>query len=918
MGIYIGKQDKLVEGIISSDAFKSLATKEELKSLATKEELNSLKEELIGKKVFNNKLDDEINQLFDSIVKSSEEQAKYIERLKSLKNEFVDSYKTSNPELVNQELERIKTKLTGLESALGEIKNEETALNQESHEKKDKDAKKNELDEKKEKFNSSLKGFETSLKKLLPVNVDTIEKLEKNMGISADGELGGYILQLSNAVQSILVMVRGSEKDNKGSLNSEIESLTKKIEVVINSLKDYSGIEAALNSHKAKIEAVLNSHKGNIEAVLNSHKGNIDGLKGQINGLTNGSGSLEELQKRINSAIESFEKINPQELQTKLEELVETITSIPSKIKEVLDQLATKEDIKNELRTLNDDLSNKISVILKELSNNSKIKEWIGNLNTEITKIAQKLETLAKSEDVKKISDELEEVATKEEVVTAISSGVEIIGEKFEEVAKIADVKEVSEKIEKLDCVKNDTFDIGITAISGEIGAISGKLDEVAKSEDVKKVSDILEEVATKEEVVTAISSGVEIVNDKLEEVAKFAIEKLAKDVLDIKSETEKINKEKEILRTEREQLSVERKKVSELENGLQNEREQLRRALESVPAIMEREKSVNQDLKWIADEKIKITKANADIAQKEKQIADEEKKIADTNASIAKKEKQIVEENNRINNANEEIAKKEIWIAKEDQRIAEANKAIAQKESQIVDENKRIEAANNAIAEKENWIAKEDQRIAEANEAIAQKEVWIKKSKDSYNSIFQQDLNSIKSEIQKLAENAKRSYPNSDIAIFIGDAMGSYNKFFASVNQLLEQDNASCRIDINKLMTESLKLYGWANYILRLASYSKLQSFRCKSLNSNISKLEALSTMFFMQQGIKLNMPLLLVDSANNEAYIYNNKNTIWSQMFCDFDAAAYGGKIIDMNEPGYKSYMQDTELQKPVVYHN
>ena len=910
MGIYIGKQDKLVEGIISSDAFKSLATKEEL---------NSLKEELIGKKVFNNKLDDEINQLFDSIAKSSKEQAEDIEGLRSLKNEFVDSYKTSNPELVNQELERIKTKLTGLESALGEIKNEETALNQESHEKKDKDAKKNELDEKKKKFNSSLKGFETSLKKLLPVNVDTIEKLEKNMGISADGELGGYILQLSNAVQSILVMVRGSEKDNKGSLNSEIESLTKKIEDVINSLKDYSGIEEALNSHKAKIEATLNSHKGNIEAALNSHKGNIykilAGLKDQINGLTNDSGSLEELQKRINSAIESFEKINSQELQTKLEKLVETITSIPSKIEEVLDQLATKEDIKNELRTLND-LSDKIFDILKELSNNSEIK--VGNLNTEITKIAQKLETLAKSEDVKKISDELEEVATKEEVVTAISSGVEIIGKKFEEVAKIADVKDVSEKIEKLDCVKNDTFRSGITAISGEIGAISGKLDEVAKSEDVKKVSDKLEEVATKEEVVTAISSGVEIVNDKLEEVAKFAIEKLAKDVLDIKSETEKINKEKEILRTEREQLSVERKKVSELENGLQNEREQLRRALESVPAIMEREKSVNQDLKWIADEKIKITKANADIAQKEKQIADEEKKIADTNASIAKKEKQIVEENNRINNANEEIAIKENWIAKEDQRIAEANKAIAQKESQIVDENKKIEAANNAIAEKENWIAKEDQRIAEANEAIAQKEVWIKKSKDSYNSIFQQDLNSIKSEIQKLAENAKRSYPNSDIAIFIGDAMGSYNKFFASVNQLLEQDNASCRIDINKLMTESLKLYGWANYILRLASYSKLQSFRCKSLNSNISKLEALTTMFFMQQGIKLNMPLLLVDSANNEAYIYNNKNTIWSQMFCDFDAAAYGGKIIDMIEPGYKSYMQDTELQKPVVYHN
>ena len=173
MGIYIGKQDKLVEGIISSDAFKSLATQKDLESLATKEELNSLKEELLGKKVFNEKLDDEINQLFDSIVKSSEEQAEDIEGLRSLKNEFVDSYKTSNPEVVNQELERIKT---NLESALDEIKTEETALNQESHEKKDKDAKKNELDKKKENFNSSLKGFETSLGEYITATLERVYK----------------------------------------------------------------------------------------------------------------------------------------------------------------------------------------------------------------------------------------------------------------------------------------------------------------------------------------------------------------------------------------------------------------------------------------------------------------------------------------------------------------------------------------------------------------------------------------------------------------------------------------------------------------------------------------------------------------------------------------------------------------------
>ena len=281
---------------------------------------------------------------------------------------------------------------------------------------------------------------------------------------------------------------------------------------------------------------------------------------------------------------------------------------------------------------------------------------------------------------------------------------------------------------------------------------------------------------------------------------------------------------------------------------------------------------------------------------------------ISETQKDIELKYKDIEKEQSSIDREKKSIESQKADIEKEKSTISETLKDIELKYKDIEEKQFSIDREKEGIESQKAEIEKTK------NDVISQRNS-ISEITNSYKKLLTQRMLSINDKMGVLKDKSKALYgENSNLYTFVSKANDFYIKFKDSVEELLKEDNANYSLLTYQKLKDSAGLYGWASYIMRISSYSRLDSFKfySESIISVIKDLEILTILLYTEHGIELLVPSLLLGKIEDNQYTRKTDATLWSEKFCETI-----GAIKDIIELGYKSYLDNNDDKKPVIYY-
>ena len=281
---------------------------------------------------------------------------------------------------------------------------------------------------------------------------------------------------------------------------------------------------------------------------------------------------------------------------------------------------------------------------------------------------------------------------------------------------------------------------------------------------------------------------------------------------------------------------------------------------------------------------------------------------ISETQKDIELKYKDIEKEQSSIDREKKSIESQKADIEKEKSTISETLKDIGLKYKDIEEKQFSIDREKEGIESQKAEIEKTK------NDVISQRNS-ISEITNSYKKLLTQRMLSINDKMGVLKDKSKALYgENSNLYTFVSKANDFYIKFKDSVEELLKEDNANYSLLTYQKLKDSAGLYGWASYIMRISSYSRLDSFKfySESIISVIKDLEILTILLYTEHGIELLVPSLLLGKIEDNQYTRKTDATLWSEKFCETI-----GAIKDIIELGYKSYLDNNDDKKPVIYY-
>ena len=173
-----------------------------------------------------------------------------------------------------------------------------------------------------------------------------------------------------------------------------------------------------------------------------------------------------------------------------------------------------------------------------------------------------------------------------------------------------------------------------------------------------------------------------------------------------------------------------------------------------------------------------------------------------------------------------------------------------------------------------------------------------------------------IKDAIKSLSDNV-HDLCNDSEQFFqsVEELVSSYQEFVKSICNKSFDDSEY----IQEILVTYLSEYGWANIILRLYAYSKVDSFKYNYLKDSLSSLYELVIELYAKFGIEIELPDLLNDEYDSAKYVYNNESNILIEYFCDLSPSECINKVYDVIQVGYKRTVSsgNDDCHKPVIFY-
>lgn len=636
---------------------------------------------------------------------------------------------------------------------------------------------------------------------------------------------------------------------------------------VLNELNE-KGIDSQIFSEEFFKDALIKAFTNVIELsdVFSADKFNTDSVTKSLETVL---GEKIELLENINDTIvdKTSALITEKLLSTDGKE-IKTITAedIKKKVEKIVDdrfKSFDKDDelLKNAKETISSIISEKVSSKLSSLE----------KLNAlEVSK--EKIENIIE-ESIKKVfeSYNLNPVEYSNEIIKSI---IEPAISKALESVKDINANEISKKT--INNIITDTF--------------NGILDPI-KNFDVKNHTTLLIE---------------KVINEKLEPIRKQIGDNVN---LLINEENRKISKdlteEKKRLEKEKEELNIKLQNVSDKQDSL----------IKKLNEIDNLRTSIETKLETLSVKELEISDKYNDIDTKNLDITNKYNDINEKNELIENAKVTIKTENERIKGEWNKIKDEKESIRHEKESIDNDKQTINSEKENIDKEKKSIEVDKALISSEKQSIENEKEHIKEEKESIRLQRESISGIIDSYKNLLIARITYIGNKIDILHEKSKSLYSESSkLYEFITKVKEYFGRFKKSVDETLSKDCANYSLSTYNSLKDSTGLYGWTSYIIRISTYSRLASFKFSSntITSLIKELEVLTISLYTEHGIELIVPSLSAEVISEDLYNRKTDATLWSREFCETMNA-----IKDIFEIGYKSYLNENDKKKPVIYY-
>ena len=392
-----------------------------------------------------------------------------------------------------------------------------------------------------------------------------------------------------------------------------------------------------------------------------------------------------------------------------------------------------------------------------------------------------------------------------------------------------------------------------------------------------------------------------------IEKVIKEELEPIRKQIGDsvnllINEENRKISKdlteEKEKLEKKKEELNIKLQNVSDKQDSL----------IKKLNEIDNLRTSIETKLETLSVKELEISDKYNDIDTKNLDITNKYNDIKEKNELIENAKVTIKTENERIEIEWNKIKDEKELIRHEKESIDNDKQTINSEKENIDKEKESIEGDKALISSEKQSIKNEKERIRLQRESISG-------IIDSYRNLLIARITSIGNKIDILHEKSKSLYSESSkLYEFITKVKEYFGRFKKSVDETLSKDCANYSLSTYNSLKDSTGLYGWTSYIIRISTYSRLASFKFSSntITSLIKELEVLTISLYTEHGIELIVPSLSAEVISEDLYNRKTDATLWSREFCETMNA-----IKDIFEIGYKSYLNENDKKKPVIYY-
>lgn len=753
-----------------------------------------------------------------------------------------------------------------------------------------------------------------------------IEKVIQDIFSSKDF-IVSFAQFVGNAFAGILQSEKVSDKINE-SIDKVITTDKVKIDDVVHkAFQDIISKNDAFNSKNIN----KNTIEGIIESVIRSNLSGIcldDISKESAKKITDNivTKVLNELnEKGIDSKIfsEEFFKKALIEAFSNTIELTDIFNADKFNADSVKKSLEAVLDEKIDLpENINDTIVDKTSALITEkllCIDGEEIKVITAeDIKKKVEKIVdEKFKSFDKNDELLKNAKETISSIISEELRTKLSS--------LEKLNALAVSKEKIENVIK-ESIGSSFENYSLNPVEYSNGIIKGIIEPVVSKaiENVKIINanEISKETITS--IITNTFNGIlnPIKNLDVKNHTTILIEKAIKEELEpirkqiggsvnllINEENRKISKdlteEKEKLEKKKEELNIKLQNVSDKQDSL----------IKKLNEIDNLRTSIETKLETLSVKELEISDKYNDIDTKNLDITNKYNDIKEKNELIENAEATIKTENERIKGEWNKIKDEKESIRHEKESIDNDKQTINSEKENIDKEKKSIEVDKALISSEKQSIENEKEHIKEEKESIRLQRESISGIIDSYKNLLIARITYIGNKIDILHEKSKSLYSESSkLYEFITKVKEYFGRFKKSVDETLSEDCANYSLSTYSSLKDSTGLYGWTSYIIRISTYSRLASFKFSSntITSLIKELEVLTISLYTEHGIELIVPSLSAEVISEDLYNRKTDATLWSREFCETTNA-----IKDIFEIGYKSYLNENDKKKPVIYY-
>ena len=187
----------------------------------------------------------------------------------------------------------------------------------------------------------------------------------------------------------------------------------------------------------------------------------------------------------------------------------------------------------------------------------------------------------------------------------------------------------------------------------------------------------------------------------------------------------------------------------------------------------------------------------------------------------------------------------------------------------------------------------------------------------ESVESVLGDDLNDVSMSLQKLEEYTIEMHTvDEPVYNNIMEIIQKYKNFMK--RPCCDKDDNNFMKKISDVLKEELQEYGWANRILRLYAYSRVDKFKYPHAKYPLEQIYVRIAELYRKYSIEIFVPNLLEEEYDSSKYEKSKDNRTPIDEYCDLSAADYTGKVYDVLQVGYTIVEGDVEsIQKPKIFY-